>query len=136
MLKTKLRWTALPVWVAITSFAAGCGGDNDNANSSPADGHAANSTAVTQSDDKHDHNKEEESGHGVHGWWCAEHGVPEEECTRCDSSLIAKFKETNDWCEKHDLPDSQCFVCHPENEAKFIARYEAKFGDKPPKRAE
>ena len=41
-----------------------------------------------------------------------------------------------DWCEKHNRPDSQCFVCHPENFEKFAARYEAKFGEQPPKPTE
>ena len=71
--------------------------------------------------------------HSHDGWWCDEHGVPEEECTRCDSSLVSKYKDKGDWCKKHDLPDSQCFVCHPEHEAQFAARYEAKYGKKPPK---
>ena len=53
--------------------------------------------------------------------WCAEHGVPESICTRCNKELIAGFKQKGDWCKKHDLPDSQCFVCHPELEAKFKA---------------
>lgn len=133
MLTSKLQWTAWTLLAAIASFAAGCG-RADNANSQ-ADGNPANSSAVTQTVDRHDH-EEEGGGHSLHGWWCVEHGVPEEECTRCDSSLIAMFKEKGDWCEMHDLPDSQCFICHPENEAKFIARYEAKFGEKPPKRTE
>ncbi len=66
------------------------------------------------------------------GWWCLGHGVPEEVCTRCDSSLIAEFKAKNDWCKEHDRPDSQCFLCNPELEAQFAARYEAKFGEQPP----
>ena len=67
------------------------------------------------------------------GWWCPEHGVPEAGCARCDSSLVADFKAKGDWCEKHDRPESQCFICRPELEAKLAARYEAKFGKKPPK---
>lgn len=76
------------------------------------------------------------SEHLHEGWWCPEHGVPEGECARCDASLIAGFKEKGDWCDKHDRPDSQCFVCHPENEAKFAERFEAKYGEKPPKPTE
>jgi hypothetical protein len=72
-------------------------------------------------------------GH-VHGaWWCDAHGVPEEICAQCDSSLAADFKAKNDWCKEHERPDSQCFVCHPELEAKFAAQYEAKYGKQPPK---
>ncbi|MFO1062797.1 MAG: RND transporter [Pirellulales bacterium] len=73
-----------------------------------------------------------EASGGEHaGWWCGEHGVPEEECAQCDKTLVAKFKEAGDWCEKHNRPESQCFICNPENFEKFAARYEAKFGKKP-----
>lgn len=67
------------------------------------------------------------------GWWCVEHGVPEEECALCDPSLVAKFKEAGDWCTEHNRPESQCFLCSPARFDKFAARYEAKFGKKPPK---
>ena len=75
----------------------------------------------------------EVAGHSHEGWWCDEHGVPEEVCARCDTKLVAGFKAKGDWCEKHNRPDSQCFVCHPEKEAEFAALYEAKVGKKPPK---
>ncbi len=51
--------------------------------------------------------------------WCAGHGVPESVCTRCNASLIARFKEARDWCEEHGLPESQCAACHPEVEAEW-----------------
>lgn len=66
------------------------------------------------------------------GWWCVEHGVPEEECALCDKSLVAKFKEGGDWCDEHDRPESQCFICSPARFDKFAMRYEAKTGQKPP----
>ena len=72
-------------------------------------------------------------GHDHSGWWCDEHGVPEEICALCDSKVAAEFQRKEDWCPQHDRPSSQCFVCHPELEAKFAARYEAKYGKKPPK---
>ena len=34
--------------------------------------------------------------HSHGGWWCPEHGVPEEECAQCDKSLVAKFKAAGD----------------------------------------
>jgi cobalt-zinc-cadmium efflux system membrane fusion protein len=74
------------------------------------------------------------AGHDHGGWWCAEHGIPEEECAQCNARLAAEFQKNGDWCEMHNRPDSQCFVCHPEHEAKFAAKYEAKYGTKPPKR--
>ncbi len=77
--------------------------------------------------------KAEEKGHDHSEWWCDEHGVPEEVCTRCNARLVKGFKEKGDWCKKHDRPDSQCFICHPEKEAEWAAKYEAKYGRKPPK---
>lgn len=73
----------------------------------------------------------EEAAHS--GWWCNEHGVPEEVCALCDTKLVASFKAKGDWCADHDRPDSQCFACHPEKEGEFAAAYEAKYGSKPPK---
>ena len=72
----------------------------------------------------------------VGGWWCVEHGVPEEECALCEKSLVAKFKEKGDWCKEHDRPESTCFICGPARFDKFAARYEAKTGQKPPKPTE
>ena len=74
--------------------------------------------------------------HNLDGWWCSEHGVPEEECSLCSSDAAVKFKEKGDWCKQHDRADSQCFVCHPELQEKFAARYEAKYGKKPPQPTE
>jgi cobalt-zinc-cadmium efflux system membrane fusion protein len=71
--------------------------------------------------------------HDHEGWWCNEHGVPEEVCAQCDAKLVADFKAKGDWCDKHNRPESQCFICHPEKEAEFAALYEAKYGKKPPK---
>src|SRR4051812_24329802 len=73
------------------------------------------------------------AAHTHDGWWCNEHGVPEEVCAQCDAKLVADFKAKGDWCEKHNRPESQCFICHPDKEAEFAALYEAKFGEKPPK---
>lgn len=71
--------------------------------------------------------------HAHDGWWCNEHGVPEEQCGLCSSKLAAEFQKKGDWCKEHDRPESQCFKCHPELEAKFAAQYEAKYGKQPPK---
>ena len=48
--------------------------------------------------------------------WCAEHGVPETQCTRCDPSLIPAFQAANDWCAEHGLPMSQCTIHDPKLE--------------------
>jgi hypothetical protein len=73
------------------------------------------------------------TAHDHSGWWCTEHGIPEEECALCNATLAADFQKKGDWCQTHNRPDSQCFICHPELEAKFAAKYEAKYGTKPPK---
>ena len=51
---------------------------------------------------------------GTYEDWCAEHQVPESQCTRCDPSLSAAFQATGDWCKEHGLPESQCKTCNPE----------------------
>lgn len=51
---------------------------------------------------------------GSHEDWCAEHAVPESQCTRCNPSLEAAFEATGDWCAEHGLPESQCLACNPD----------------------
>ena len=51
---------------------------------------------------------------GSHEDWCAEHAVPESQCTRCHPELAAAFKATDDWCAEHGLPESHCLKCHPD----------------------
>ena len=123
------RLLSLSFAVALTATSAmslsGCG---------QAEPDAATASTETASHEGHDHEEgEEHAGHEHDGWWCAEHGVPEEECTRCDASLIAAYKEKGDWCEEHDRPESQCFICNPKRQEKFVARYVAKYGEEPPK---
>lgn len=80
--------------------------------------------------------QEHEGEHSLHDWWCVEHGVPEAECALCNPDLIAQFKEEGDWCEQHNRPESQCFLCDPSRFETFAARYEAKFGERPPQPTE
>jgi hypothetical protein len=75
----------------------------------------------------------EKVAHDDHsGWWCAEHGVPEEVCGLCSSKVAKEMKAKGDWCAKHDRPDSQCFICHPEYKEKFAQQYRDKYGKEPP----
>ena len=122
MLKN-LQWTLSLSLLGLTVFVVGCADDD------PAKNDVATTASVPNGGEAEDDHQ-----HG--GWWCPEHGVPEGECSRCDSSLIAGFKEKGDWCKEHDLPESQCFKCDPKRAEKFIARYEAKYGKKPPKQTE
>lgn len=123
---TKLRWTVSLALLGMITFIAGCTGGDATTDS------GTDTTPVAQTDDHDDHEGHEDGEDNHGGWWCPEHGVPEGECTRCDASLTAGFKEKGDWCKEHDLPESQCFKCDPKRAEKFIARYEAKFGKKPP----
>jgi len=111
-------------WMAVVSFCAavtvaGCGHQPDTSDK------ASSAPAAT-----HGHSSAKAAVHS--GWWCEVHGVPEAECGLCDAKLAAELQKKGDWCQEHQRPDSQCFVCHPELQAKFAARYEAKFGQQPP----
>jgi membrane fusion protein, heavy metal efflux system len=48
------------------------------------------------------------------GAMCAEHGVLEAICTKCNPKLIPIFKEKGDYCEEHGVPMSVCPIHHPE----------------------
>jgi cobalt-zinc-cadmium efflux system membrane fusion protein len=45
--------------------------------------------------------------------WCAEHRVPESECTKCNPNQIESFKAKHDWCGGHNVPESHCYLCNP-----------------------
>lgn len=115
------NWNRDAVFLALiagsTIVLSGCGKSTETSSSPPA-------KAVGASADDHS------------GWWCTEHGVPEGVCAQCSSQIAADFQKKGDWCKEHNRPESQCFICHPDFEGKFIAQYEAKFGNKPPKRTE
>ena len=61
-------------------------------------------TVSTEAHDDHDHDGDEHASHDHSGWWCNEHGVPEDECALCKTSLVADFKAKGDWCDEHDRP--------------------------------
>lgn len=86
-------------------------------------------TAKGGPDKKQDEKKDDHSG-----WWCAEHGVPEEKCSLClDEAKVKKmFKDKGDWCKIHDRAQSQCFLCDPSKFEAFEKEYIAKFNKKPP----
>ena len=113
-----MRMTYSMIFVAALLSFVGC-------NSSTSEPPEASDAGVDQ-----------HAGHDHSGWWCPEHGVPEEECPLCDTSLVAEFKAKGDWCDEHNRPESQCFVCDPDRFHKFAARYEAKYGEAPPQPTE
>jgi hypothetical protein len=114
------RWRAgfvLVLVLAVGACAAGCGRTKDQGEK----GHGK-PTQVAARSEGHDHS----------GWWCAEHGVPEEICGLCNPKYAAECKKKGDWCPEHDRPESQCFLHHPELKARFAALYRAKYGKEPP----
>jgi hypothetical protein len=124
------------VSAAATTFACvGCNGpapstDDHSHDDHGHEGHDHSDHKDGDADHKDDHAS---TTHDHSGWWCAEHGVPEAECGQCQPKVADTLKKKGDWCEDHNRPDSQCFACHPELQAKFAARYEAKYGKAPPK---
>lgn len=45
---------------------------------------------------------------------CAEHGVLEAVCTKCNAALVPVFQANGDWCAEHGFPESFCPICSPE----------------------
>lgn len=117
------------VLFAVTSVAllaiAGCGQQA---------GDTGPTQVAAESHEGHDHAEGDDHDHG--GWWCVEHGIPEEECSMCSAKAADEFKEKGDWCEEHNRAESQCFKCDPSRAEKFAKLYEAKFGHAPPKPTE
>ncbi len=101
---------------AMAVCTVGCG---DNPKKETAKGKDAKPVAA-KSDAKHD------------SWWCAEHGIPEEECSMCSAKVAKECKAKGDWCDKHDRAKSQCFLCDPKLREKYAAMYRAKYGKEPP----
>lgn len=100
---------------AIAVAALGCG-NTDSTDFKSATGDIVNQTAS-----------------GAHsGWWCVEHGIPEEECSMCSTKAAAGFRAKGDWCEEHNRAKSQCFICDPKAAEPFAKLYEAKYGKQPP----
>ncbi len=64
------------------------------------------------------------------GAFCAEHGVLEAVCTKCNPKLIPVFQAKGDWCAEHGFPMSFCPIHHPERGGKPAADVAA--DDAPP----
>lgn len=109
--------------LSVAVIATGCGQQ------------ASDDSSAQVSEASHeDHDAEAHGdGHEHGGWWCTEHGVPEEECSLCSSKAATAFKAKGDWCEEHNRAESQCFKCDPARAKKFAKLYVAKFGKQPPK---
>jgi hypothetical protein len=89
--------------------------------------------AKDQAGEKADPGEKVADARGKHdSWWCAEHGMPEEECSQCSDKVAKECKAKGDWCEKHDRAKSQCFICDPSLKEKYAAKYRARYGKEPP----
>ena len=68
--------------------------------------------ACSSKDDKPEEARSK--GAVTEGAMCAEHGVLEAICTKCNPKLIPIFKSKGDYCEEHGFPLSVCPIHHPE----------------------
>ncbi|MCB9920951.1 MAG: RND transporter [Planctomycetaceae bacterium] len=117
------RTVTFGVLLALTAMATGCGQK------------ASDQGSAQVSEASHEEHAEGD-GHDHGGWWCGEHGVPEEECSVCSTKAADGFKAKGDWCDEHNRAESQCFKCDPSRAEKFAKLYAAKFGHQPPKPTE
>src|SRR5262245_14379854 len=104
---------------ALLLFALGCG-KPDETPKKDADKAGADKQA-----------KKDEGGNDHSGWWCDEHGIPEDECIMCNAKKRAEAKKSGDWCE-HKRAKSQCFVCNPKLREFYAAKYRAQYPGKEP----
>lgn len=118
MMNSRLLTLSFALVGAVSLFTIGCGGPGEKTTASPPPAASPDSPTTPE--------------HSHAGWWCDEHGVPEAECALCDTKLAAEFQKKGDWCQDHNRPATQCFVCKPELANRFAAKYEAKYGKKPP----
>src|SRR5437588_2922390 len=102
----------LLLFAAAALIAGGCGKTENKGDQSKEGPEKDKPTQVAEKK-KDDHS----------GWWCEEHGIPEELCSMCGAKVAADFKKKGDWCEEHDRAKSQCFKCDPKLKEKFAAQY-------------
>lgn len=99
------RNVSLAVGMGALLLLAGCGSQETQSRSESLEPEST-ATAVSQ-------------GHaagivpGSYEDWCAEHEVPETQCTQCDPSLVPAFQAANDWDPEHGLPMSHCRIHNP-----------------------
>ena len=127
---------ALALFAALAVLTAGCGqsastgsdakGSGKDKSVAKNDGHSGGTP-----DGGAAPGKGEAKGGDHSGWWCDEHGLPEEVCDLCSKKYRAAEKAKGNWCE-HERVKSSCFKCNPGLREKYAAEYKAKFGKEPP----
>jgi len=91
----QMRICALLLCVGVAFLAAACGDTRTEEQAS-----AGEEPAVAEA--------------SMDGAMCAEHGVLEALCTKCNPALAAVFQAKGDWCAEHGFPESICPICRPE----------------------
>lgn len=118
-MKTLVRGTLVMLAGVGLLAVAGCG-------STPSS--TAAKDKVTQKDKK-DKGKEDDRA----TWWCADHGIPEHECSLCSDAVAKECKAKGDWCKEHERAESQCFFCKPARREVYAAKFRTRYdGDNPP----
>ncbi len=109
---SRTRGLLLALLVGFVALLGGCGKEDGKQEPKPE--------KVGKKEHRHD------------DWWCAEHGIPEDECSMCSKKVERECKAKGDWCDKHDRALSQCFICNPKRKEFYAAKYRAKYGKEPP----
>lgn len=117
--------------VGCTSSSSSPGSDKDPAtkSSNSRDGYASGNKD-DQTTTKKDSVLLKKDDHS--GWWCDEHGLPEEVCDLCSRKFREAEKKKGNWCE-HDRVKTSCFKCNPGLQEKYAKDYVKRFGKEPPK---
>lgn len=123
---TRLLTRGGPVLALFAALALVAGCNQDKGGESKNSG---KDKPVAKADDKKGDSKKVEGDHS--GWWCDEHGLPEEVCDLCSKKYREAEKAKGNWCE-HNRVKTSCFKCNPGLQAKYAAEYKAKFGKEPP----
>ncbi|HSN98028.1 MAG TPA: efflux RND transporter periplasmic adaptor subunit [Candidatus Nanopelagicales bacterium] len=100
------RWAVLAVVAVVAVLAGLAGGCREEGGGAAGRGESAAARPA------------EAAGEGA---MCAEHGVLEALCTKCNPRLAVVFQAKGDWCKEHELPESICPICHPERGGKPAA---------------
>lgn len=128
MSKVSVR-AALAAMMVAGLIVAGCGQPGDKDKPKAEAGKAKSGAEADKAKDTKVAKAEEKEGHG---WWCDDHGIPEEQCSLCSQKVEKESKAKGDWCNKHNRALSQCFFCNPDRRAFYAAQYKAKYGKEPP----
>jgi len=46
--------------------------------------------------------------------WCWTHDLPKDKCAACDKKLIPALKKAKDWCAECGVAESLCLKCDPK----------------------